>query len=201
MIKNYKWFTLIELTISIFIMIVVIVWLSFTMVSISNDFKNSQLQINLFQDAKDFMIDNFNITYSTWIVLTWTWKYDTLLLYNTKWWIVIWAFLDNDLWYDYVLNSDKTIYSKTNLWYFSVWTWVLNTILTNTWWIYNLKFNTWKLYKKLLINDFSVKSYNTWSLFELNLWAITELKPNFIWVIKSSLPINSKDIIKLNFNF
>lgn len=199
--KNIGWFSLIELTISIFVMIIIIIWLSYTIVWISEDFKKNQMQINTYQDVKDFLFDSYSLSYSTGLLLKNTNKYDTAVLYNSKWWILLWVFDDNELWYDYKLNNDKTIYKFSNLWYFKFWTWVLNSILTNTWSIYDLKFNDWKIYKNLIINDFIINSYNTWSIYEANLSIIPDLKPNFIWELKQNLQIDFREIIKLNFNF
>ena len=199
--KNIGWFSLIELTISIFVMIIIIIWLSYTIVWISEDFKKNQMQINTYQDVKDFLFDSYSLSYSTGLLLKNTNKYDTAVLYNSKWWILLWVFDDNELWYDYKLNNDKTIYKFSNLWYFKFWTWVLNSILTNTWSIYDLKFNDWKIYKNLVINDFIINSYNTWSIYEANLSIIPDLKPNFIWELKQNLQIDFREIIKLNFNF
>ncbi len=199
--KNIGWFSLIELTISIFVMIIIIIWLSYTIVWISEDFKKNQMQINTYQDVKDFLFDSYSLSYSTGLLLKTTNKYDTAVLYNSKWWILLWVFDDNELWYDYKLNNDKTIYKFSNLWYFKFWTWVLNSILTNTWSIYDLKFNDWKIYKNLIINDFIINSYNTWSIYEANLSIIPDLKPNFIWELKQNLQIDFREIIKLNFNF
>ena len=42
--KNIGWFSLIELTISIFVMIIIIIWLSYTIVWTSEDFKKNQMQ-------------------------------------------------------------------------------------------------------------------------------------------------------------
>lgn len=199
--KNIGWFSLIELTISIFVMIIIIIWLSYTIVWISEDFKKNQMQINTYQDVKDFLFDSYSLSYSTGLLLKNTNKYDTAVLYNSKWWILLWVFDDNELWYDYKLNNDKTIYKFSNLWYFKFWTWVLKTILENTWSIYDLKFNDWKIYKNLIINDFIINSYNTWSIYEANLSIIPDLKPNFIWELKQNLQIDFREIIKLNFNF
>lgn len=199
--KNIGWFSLIELTISIFVMIIIIIWLSYTIVWISEDFKKNQMQINTYQDVKDFLFDSYSLSYSTGLLLKNTNKYDTAVLYNSKWWILLWVFDDNELWYDYKLNNDKTIYKFSNLWYFKFWTWVLKTISENTWSIYDLKFNDWKIYKNLIINDFIINSYNTWSIYEANLSIIPDLKPNFIWELKQNLQIDFREIIKLNFNF
>lgn len=199
--KNIGWFSLIELTISIFVMIIIIIWLSYTIVWISEDFKKNQMQINTYQDVKDFLFDSYSLSYSTGLLLKNTNKYDTAVLYNSKWWILLWVFDDNELWYDYKLNNDKTIYKFSNLWYFKFWTWVLKTILDDTWSIYDLKFNDWKIYKNLIINDFIINSYNTWSIYEANLSIIPDLKPNFIWELKQNLQIDFREIIKLNFNF
>lgn len=147
---SISWFSFVELTVSMAIMMVIIVWLSFTMTSIADNLRKWQSEINMYQDISDFFLDTKNISYSTGLVISQTGNYDTLLLYNNFGWVVVWSFDENANFSDYQLSTNNTVYWKKYLWYFNIWTWSLSTILASTWSIYSQKFNNWKLLNQVL---------------------------------------------------
>lgn len=194
--KKTKWFTLIELNIVIIIVWIIIIWISISISKISKNIQDSKLNTNIFEDVREFWLDSSFLSYSSWITYSW-W----VLLYNNNNWVLIWSFLDNNLWYNYEFNFNKEVYNKNYFWMFYLDTKALTWVLNNTWSVFNLNFNKGKIYKKLLIKDIGIISYNTWSLYEINLEIFKRYKTNYFWENKIDLVIPKDDYLKFNLNF
>lgn len=191
-----KWFTLVELTISVLILSIIIIWISTAFMQISQNFSDSTYKTNIFEQIKEFNFDTNIFKYNTWIVYTW-W----ILLYNNNNWLLIWSFLNENWWYDYIFDYNDDIYNEYLFWYFilnqNTLSWVLNSSLD----INTLKYNNWKIYNKLIIKDLDIKQYNTEEIIEMNL----EIFKNYNTILneknKSEEVIQKEDYIKFNFNF
>ena len=182
-------FTLVELTISIFIFSTIIIW-------ILNNFENNNLKVNIYDQIKEFNFDTHILNnYSSWITYSW-W----ILLYNNNFWILIWSFLDTELWRNYNFFYDRDYYKKYYFWYFILNTNTLSWILNNSLDIRNLKFNNWKIYDKLVIKDIEIKTYNTWSIFELNVNFFKKYTQDYNWN-KNNILIKKDDYLNFNFYF
>lgn len=194
--KNVFAFTLVELTISMVILSIVIIWISLSLVNISDNFVDSNLKTTIFSDIKDFSYDSYLFKYSSWQVLT-----GGVLLYSSGNAVFLGQFQDKNWGYDYTINTDQTRYNKVYFWYFVLKTATLSGVLNHTLDITTYKFNDGKIYKNLILKDFNVTSYNGGDLFEINLDVFKSYNPIYNGVLKSSQPIVAKDYLKFNFNF
>lgn len=193
--KN-EWFTLVELTISIFIISVVIIWISLSLTQISKNFFDSEIKTNIFSQVKDFNYDTYFFKYNSWIILTW-W----ILLYDDKKWFLIWSFVDENGGYDYKLKYDNNLYNEYYFWFFLLNDKTLSWILNNPLSIYDFKFNDWKIYNKLIIKDLNINKYNSINLYEINLNIFKNFKKDYSSKTKEEFFIQKDDYLKINFNF
>ncbi len=194
--QNKKAFTFVELTISIFILTIIIVWISVSLVNISKNFFDSNLKIDIFSQVKDFTFNTYFLNYNSWIILTWG-----ILLYDDKKWVLIWSFLDEFWWYDYKLNYDQLKYDKNFFWYFYINENTLSWILNENIDINNLKFNDWKIYNKLIIKDIFIKKYDNLDLYDLEINFFKNYIDDFKWKIKKDLFLQKEEYLKFNINF
>lgn len=194
--QNKKAFTFIELTISIFILTIIIVWISVSLVNISKNFFDSNLKIDIFSQVKDFTFNTYFLNYNSWIILTWG-----ILLYDDKKWVLIWSFLDEFWWYDYKFNYDQLKYDKNLFWYFYINENTLSWILNENIDINNLKFNDWKIYNKLIIKDIFIKKYDNLDLYDLEINFFKNYIDDFKWKIKKDLFLQKEEYLKFNINF
>lgn len=189
-------FTLVELTISILIMSIVIIWISISLMKISDNFSDSTLKTDIFEQIKEFNYDTYNFNFDSWSIFT-----GWLLLYNQKNWVLIWSFIDEFWWFDYKLNYEDTVYKKYYFWFFllnqNTLSWVLNDTIN----IYDLKFNNWKIYNKLIIKDFFINTYNSWNLKEININLFKKYNENLTWKLKQDIFVKKEDYLKFNFDF
>lgn len=193
--KN-KWFTIVELVISMSILWIIILWISFSLVRISENLSDANLKWNIFSDIKEFLYDSYFFNYNSWKILSWS-----LLLYNDKTWIIIWNFLDENNWYDYQIISNDLVYNKGYLWYFKVNENILPNILNNSINVLSLSFNDGKIFKNILLKNFEIIPYNSERIFEINIEVFKNPMKNYFWQNKSDLFIPKNDYLKFNFNF
>lgn len=195
--KQKKWFTLIELSISILIISIIISWIYLSMSKILENMQNSTILTSIFEDINEFEIDNIFIDYSSWKTISWS-----ILLFDEwkKSWVLIWWFLDENNWFDYKLNTDLSKYQKNYFWAFYLdWntlSWILNNPLN----FGSLKFNKWKIYKKLLLKDIKINTLNQ-NIFEVDLEIFKKELNEIFWQNKQDIFIKKDDFIKLNLNF
>ncbi len=193
--KTYA-FTLIELTIAIFILSLVIVGISFSLVQISQNFSDTSIETDIFSDIKDFTFNTSIFQYNSWKIYT-----GGLLLYNDKNGVFIGSFEDNNNGYNYTFHYDEYFYSKSYLWYFYVEEKILSGILNENINVSDVFFNNGKIYNKLFIKDIFVDSYNTGAIFEINLNVLKKNVENIIGKKKDESFIPIDDFIKFNFQF
>lgn len=195
--KQKKWFTLIELSISILIISIIISWIYLSMSKILENMQNSTILTSIFEDINEFEIDNIFIDYSSWKTISWS-----ILLFDEwkKSWVLIWWFLDENNWFNYKLNTDLSKYQKNYFWAFyldeNTLSWILNNPLT----FGSLKFNKWKIYKKLLLKDIKINTLNQ-NIFEVDLEIFKKELNEIFWQNKQDIFIKKDDFIKLNLNF
>lgn len=200
-IQKKYWFTLIELVISISILFVVLSWISYSVFNLSWNVEKISYEVKIFDDLNDFIVDKNLFYYSSWVIITWSWKYDTILLYNSNNGYLISVFNDFNWWKNYKISGDKNTYKKDYLWYFKINKQILDNFLLNTWSLYSFEFNNWKIYKNLLVNDFFITPYNTWSIFQIDMSTLKNFNQNYIWKDKTFLNILEDDLSKFNLVF
>lgn len=190
------WFTLIELSISVFILAIIIVGISFSIMKISQNFSDSAIKTDIFQDIKEFSFDTSLIQYNSWIIYT-----GWVLFYNEKSWILIGSFLDNHQWYNYTFWYNPELYNKYYLWYFFLNQNTLSGVLNNHTNITDLNYNNGKIYKKLMIKDIAILTYNSGEIFEINLDIFKKYVPNLTGKNKQEYFLKIDDYLKFNLNF
>lgn len=193
--QNKKGFTLIELTISILILSIIIIWISLSLIRIWNNLAQSSLEADIFTDIKEFNYDSYLFDYNSWKILSWA-----LVLYNDKNWILIWSFLDKNNWFDFEINTDDSVYNPSYLWYFKIdentLSWVLNDSDLTT-----KKFNNWKIFRKVIFKDFFIKPLNSWKIFEIEVEIFKKYSDSYNEKNKSEIFIPIEKYLKFNFNF
>lgn len=191
------WFTLLELLVSITILSFIVFIISFFLINISKTVETSTWESIIYEDLSNFLIDNYNFHYLSWMIITNSWKFPVLLKYNSWWnWILFWVFSDNPNWYNFSLSNNDSIYNKKYLGYFFLNQSSLNSVLSSPTSIYNLKFNNWKVFKNIILKDFTI-NYISW-VYDFNLSVIKNFKDDNLWT--SLKNIISDDILKLNIN-
>lgn len=196
--KNIYWFTLVEMSISLLIISMIILWISVSLWNIIDSFKQTNMETNIFNDINDFIVDWQLFSYNSWIII---WKSNSLLLFDKKNnWVIIWNFnYSDDLWW-YKIWTWK-IYSKDNLfWYFYIPKNTLSWVLINTWTLFWQVFNNWKVFDNLITKSFNITTLNSWSIFELNLEFFKDINNKFMWEPMTTL-VNKDEYLKLNINF
>lgn len=194
--KNKFWFTLVELTIATVILGIIIGGISISLVKVWENFSDNILKTTIFSDIKDFNYDSYLFKYNSGIILTWG-----LLLYTDKRAILIGTFKDGYKGYDYQLDFKKDTFSKTYFWYFNIKTNILTGILNEWVDVSTLKFNDGKIFKNLVIKDFEVKTYNWWSIFELQFQVFKRYLDEYTGKLKKDIVIKPDEYLKFNFNF
>lgn len=193
--KN-KAFTLIELVISILIISIIVVGVSTLLIKISKNIQDGNIKNEIYFSLKEFHNDSYLFSYSSWKVLTWA-----LLLYSSSWWYLIWGYEDINWWMNYKLSTDNDRYKKKYFWYFRIQantlSWIINGNLNYS----NTYFNDGVVYSKLLLNDFKVESYNSGTIFNIDLYILKKYQTEFEWMDLKSIFIPKEDILKVNYNF
>lgn len=167
-----KWFTIIELIISIAISALIISWLSYFTLKLNTSILSSQNKTLLYANIVEFMetLKNKRNIYLSWTVLIdtneWEW-FDVLLFTNKKQnkWILIWVVNVNSM----KLDNNYFVYSNKVLWIKFVTNTQITNILNNTWTSYNLKFSEYDIYNNLQIQNFQIIKYNSWKILEANM--------------------------------
>ncbi|MBW7954848.1 prepilin-type N-terminal cleavage/methylation domain-containing protein [Candidatus Gracilibacteria bacterium] len=188
-----KGFTLIELTITIFIISIITIGVSLSINKIGDNMANSTIEQEIFGDIKNFIIDKSLVTYNSGIVFT-----GGILIYNDKNGYLIGSFLDDNNGINYKFNYNKDLYDRYYFGFLTLDTATLTGILANTGSIINKNFNTGKIYKKLLIKDIDIKSFNTGALFEIDLNIFKKENSNLFKTLKIDNQVLIDDYLKFN---
>ena len=192
MIKNKIAFTLPEIIVSIFISTIILSFLfiflndSISSVSLS---KNKALIVGEFNDF-NIKLKDFKINYSSWNVIN-----NNLLVFkneNLTRWIIVWPVnLENNK-----IDTDFSTYEKVFLWYRDLSETELN--LLNSWSldISNLVYQDDKIFKNIHLKDFSISSFNSGSIFDINMTINPFFQETIVWESWSNLDL--QDLFKLN---
>ncbi|MGE4443606.1 MAG: type II secretion system protein [Candidatus Altimarinota bacterium] len=189
-------FTLIELSISVFILAIIIVGISFSIMKISQNFSDTTIKTDIFQDIKDFSFDTSLIQYNSGIIFT-----GGILLHNEKNGILIGSFLDNNQGYNYTFSYNPELYNKYYFGYFFLNQNMLSGVLNHHTNIEDLNYNNGKIYKKLIIKDLNILAYNDGDIFEIELNIFKRYMSNFAGKNKQEYFLKTEDYLKFNLNF
>lgn len=196
--QQKKWFTLVELTISIFIMSIIIIGISLSLIKISQNFSDTHFKTDIFQQVNEFHFDTAMFKYNSWIIFTgWILLYDDT---KTKWFL-IGSFVDKNNGYNYSFEYDQNEYNSYYFWYFLLDENALLEILNGTISIQDRVYNNGKIYKNLIIKDISISTYNSGTIFEIYLEIFKKYQDNFIGKKKTDIFLPDTEYVKFNFNF
>lgn len=204
--KWFKWFTLIELLISITISTLVIYWFSQLYINISDSIAFSQRKIIIYNDVKDFMtkLSYSTVSYSSWFIISSSDKFDTLVLTNS-WnenWYLLWVFdCNNKTGINLKLASNNVVYDSNCFWYFPLKKDQINNLISDSGSVYTSSFNAGIIYENLLSKSFTVKKYLPNNIFEINLDFFDKFYTNFVWENTKTLNYDYSKIIHINLNF
>lgn len=195
---NKKWFTLAELIVSIAITWILILWVTQSILYISENLNNNKNELNIFSDINEFIMDSYKFDYNSWVIISNSWIYQSLLIYDNNFnWVLVWVFSSTG-WYNYYLSDNNYVWNN----YFGYFktipqttTWIINNNST----VKNLNFNNWKTYQNLWVYDFSIKNTNLTNIYELNIDFLKNLPPNN--TLKQNInKSNSENILKIIVN-
>lgn len=199
-LKQIKAFTLIELVISIIISSIIFFIIFTFIVDSLDEIEYSNSRTALIDQTFTFR-DKLN-RYIKWGYINmsevWTWIYNTLLLkdiYSSKW-ILFWV-VDKDR---LKLQNDY-VYGNNVIWYRLLSENEIINIEADNNEIYNLRFFRDKLFDWLLVKDFDVEFYNSWTILDLDFSVLYFLNNSYIWESFSWIVIKNEDYIKFNLNF
>ncbi len=195
---KYKkwWFTLIELTISILIISILILWISFSIVKVSKNLSYTMQEVNIFSQIKDFYIDSNFFLYNQGEILT-----GWILLHNNKYGILIGSFVDNFWWYNYSFRYNSQQYDKNLFWYFFIPPEMFSQYVWNPNYFYEVSFNDGKIFDNLFIQQMDLYSYNTGAIIRLELNIFRNYSDYFQWKSRNEILVPKEDILKFNLIF
>lgn len=199
-IKNSA-FTLPEVVIATFISWIVLSFIFIFLWDISSWISESKKETILMSDFYDFTykLNNYRNVYITWWIIvdnTSTWS-DVFLMQDITWenGILIWPVnLD-----DNKLDIDNTIYNNRWIWFRKLSTQEISEVNIDVNNIYNYMFQNDNIYSDLKVHDMSFNSYNSWSIYEINVSINMDFQNSLIWQYWFDLPRNN--LKKFNIDF
>lgn len=191
--KNTSWFTLAELLISISISSIIIFWISLSISKISQNFSSSLAQTDIYSDVWEFFAQKNMFDSASGKVLS-----GWVLLYDEKGWVLIGSFLDTHQGADYTFSYDPTQYKPYYFWYFFVNSGTVLSIIDESINFGTLKLNRWAIYKKMLIQNISVKAFPD-QIYEMSLDLFK--KAPKVYGPRNEIFIPKDDILTLSLNF
>lgn len=194
---NNKWFSLIELVISMVILTTILVFLVIyigdLLINISKSNEKANIEISI-TEFKNQIYSKSNLYSSSSIIIDQ--ESDVLLFSNidNSKWVIIWVVDINTMKLD--INND--IYWNKKIWFYEL----SETQLTDILWD-NIKANDLIFFNDKLY-DFQVKNleiiqYNTWTLNDSYINIITNYNPWLVW--NNWNWINKEDLYKINITF
>lgn len=195
---NKKWFTLAELIVSIAITWILILWVTQSILYISENLNNNKNELNIFSDINEFIMDSYKFDYNSWIIISNSWIYQSLLIYDNNFnWVLVWVFSSTGG-YNYYLSDNNYVWNNYYGYFKTIpqtTTWIINNNST----VKNLNFNNWKTYQNLWVYDFTIKNTNLTNIYELNIDFLKNLPPNN--TLKQNInKSNSENILKITVN-
>ena len=202
--KNWKntAFTLLELIISILISSIILILIMSFISKIFNEISYSNKKTHAIMNIYNIesKLKNINWFYLSWSILIdnnwWAWS-DVLLLNNNSWWYIFWQVDKNTLQID--SSTWVNIIWEKLFWYKKISSDQLTTLQSDSWAVYDYIFNLDELITDLYLKDLQLKTYNTWSIFTLELDINLNYKNSLNWNLYSD--IWNKNIEKIILNF
>ncbi len=205
--KNEKWFTFVELIVSIILSAIIFLFLmnfiSKTFAEISYSKNKSKIITQIYEFES--IINNIREKYSSGYILknneSWTWS-DILLLRSWVWefkkqWYIFAMISNDNLTIDWSWNVDNIgdkVFAYKNISEYEMD--LLTSNLNN---VYNFKFNRDKVFTELKLKDFQLDLYNNWGLIEAIFFINTLYRKSLDWKKYSEIWTENIEKILLTF--
>jgi len=205
-ITTNKWFTLVELIVSIILSSIILLFLMNFISKTFFEISYSKNKTKIISHIYDFENEIWDLRekYSSWIILInneyWIWSDVFLLKTNNdieKWWILIaqvnldWLLIDWKEQVDIIWNKALGL-RKINKE-------ELSDLSNNPDNVYTYKFNVDEVYKDIKIMDIQVDLFESWNIIEMSFFINPLYKKNQNWNRYSEKWTNNIEKIVLNF--
>ncbi len=197
----FKAFTLTEVVIASFISSMVLSFIFIFLLDITNWINNNKNEINVLSQFYDFSykLNNLRNVYLTWWIIidnTSTWS-DVFLMRDLSWnnWILLGVIKLTDK----KLDTDILKYEDRWIWFRKLSSSELLEIDNDINKIYDFTFFDDQIYYDLKIQDLEIFSYNSWSIYEMNLLINMDFNINLVWQNWNNLPRDNLKKININF--
>ena len=197
-----KWFTLVEIVVSLSILIMIITIVSLSMWKIYNSIHTSTQSSQLFENVQSVFIEKYKTQeYSSWIVVQYSSWFSALVLYkpNGKW-ILYGTFDYNSKMYDYRLSRVNITYDKRYFWSFDLSKVQVDQILADPNTLLSRNFNNWRVFDRMLVNKFSISHIMLNNLYVLDIELFREMPGMVEWKKKTDYIIGEENFIELRLN-
>lgn len=205
-LDNKKWFTFVELIVSLFISWIVLTGIFYFIAVNVDEIVSSNKKTEFFNEFYDFRdkILEFSNFYHSWQIIvdnaSGTWS-DVLLLQNIDWseWIIVWVVAPPSvLKLEEKVTAYQSYYAKS-LGYRNVSQSEIATILSNSWAIYNLRFFKDKVFPQLVVKDLQMDLYNSGTIINLDIELVSDYNKSLEW--KTWDKLKWEQYFKINLNF
>ena len=202
--ENYlkKWFTFVEIIVATSISVTIMTFIFIFLIDTTDNIWDSKRNVSTLSAFYDFSnkLYNYRSIYLTWWILidnpTSTWS-DVFLMQDYDWQngILVWPV---KIW-DSQLYLDNTLYENKWIWFRALSSIELVAITTDSWAIYDLKFQEDQIFSDINIHDFSLTEYNSWTIYELRLLVETDFQITFVPQLLSEISKETQKVFIINF--
>lgn len=200
--KSNKAFSLTEVLVATFIWAIILWFISIFLWDILDNMSKSKKEIKALTTYFDFSnkLVNYKDIYNTWSIFidndTASWS-DLFIMKNSLGdsWILFWVVnLTN-----YKIDLDNSTYKNTWIGFRYLSSDDINNIDNDQNLVYSLLFQKSNVYSDLNIKDMQITSYNSGSLFDMNLFVNVDYQNSLEWELWKNLP--KDNLFKFNLNF
>jgi len=197
--KNKNAMTLVELIISVFISSTIILIVMTFMTTSLNELRVTNETTDVIDTTftlKDDLARYVKWWYQRFEIYWDAWENSSILLYDDLGWI-----LYGVVNYQKEKIQKEKIYWNNYIWHRLVSFSELTTIFSNSWTIYNLKFQDDKIYKWMRIKDFNAKLYNWGGILDIYISATLIINENNFWKKIADMFFDKNELAEFNLIF
>lgn len=182
-----KWFTFVELIVSLFISSIVLIWVFYFISTNIEEITKSNNEIAFYNSLNDFRekMLYFSNVYGSWVVIrnyeTWTGSDTFIFKYDDdSEGIMVWV-VPVELMKIETLTENYSKYYNKVLWYRKLSSSELYEISVDPEYVKTYTFFDDKIFKDLKIKDFQVDLYNSWAIINMDFVFIENYKKLYDW--------------------
>ena len=196
------WFTLVEIVVSISILTMIITIVSLSLSKIYQSIHSSTQTSQVFENIQSVFIEKYKTQeYSSWIVVAYSSGFSALILYepNGKG-VLYWVFDYASNMQDYKLSKVNLTYDKRYFWSFDLSAAQVMQILADPNTLPTRKFNNWRIFENMLVNNFTISSLVINNLYVLDLELFRSIPGMIEGKKKTDYSIDAENFIKIRLN-